>query len=105
MGKVRCETMHRKADPGECTELGDFCILRDATARYGAGFWLRSPDDLDGGTELLRWPLYPDATRKGHSWVLSGSEYAPTLEPSLNHEVGGMTVWHGWVRVGQLIDA
>ena len=38
---------------------------------------------------------------RGWAWTWTGSEAAPTLQPSLHWEGH----WHGWVRAGHLVEA
>ncbi len=73
-----------------CKEVGDFYITPDRSAIV-----IRLPPPASIPAARLSLVANDD----GPHWTLTGTDDAPTLEPSI-HDVGR---WHGWLRAGKLI--
>ena len=83
---------------------GAFCWLRDGEFR---SLYLFLPQPAG----VSRWAIRPHELPNGHSWEWDGDEDRPTLSPSLHvisrgwpeREIPEETLWHGWVRNGELV--
>lgn len=104
--------MRRRDSQAEIEEIGDFAWRTDGERRW---LIVRTPSRADaanintGGYEQTSWPIHPHTTQNGHTWHWDGNEDEPTLTPSLHHILhhpdGPVTLWHGWVRGGELVEA
>lgn len=102
--------MRRRESVRDIEDIGDFAWKVDGDRR---SLVVRTPsryaDSNPGRYEQTSWPIRPHATQNGHSWEWDGNEDEPTLTPSLHHILhhpnGDVTLWHGWVRAGELVEA
>lgn len=82
-----------KDSAGHLIEKGEFRITTDE-ATSQRWFWFKCPGACGVTAAVALRPVVAPGTHQ--SWELSGTEDAPTLQPSINH-VG---CWHGWLRNG-----
>lgn len=88
-------------DPAPDRQPGDFDVRADIDGQRW--LWLCCPG-CRAVTPLALRPLRPKNVAMAderRSWILTGSDDAPTLHPSIHHP----GCWHGWLQAGQLRPA
>ena len=84
-------TLRREARCADELDKGEFCYARrdDGTVKW-VHFW---PHDCP---VPLSASIAPQRNGQGATWTLSGTEDAPTLQPS----VDARGIWHGFLTNG-----
>lgn len=84
-------TWNRQETYAADLDKGEFCYRRDDAGHVKwVHFWPHnSPCALSAA-------ISPQVNRSGATWTLSGTDEAPTLQPSVN----AVGVWHGFLTDG-----
>jgi hypothetical protein len=86
-------------------QIGDFEITKSPRGGYSIVMVLPRTD-VSGDYSICRIPI--DRVKAEDNWEWDGNENAPTLHPSVHQHYirDGQqhTIWHGWIRNGEMVS-